>query len=119
MLFERLTRKAIPLKRSVKKTLRRTALVSLLSLPACTSLNQPEPYGLTTGMIDGAPSGTPGFRSGWKDGCQSGMAAYGSLQYKVAYGYKYDVAMLDNDEYHGAWELGFRHCRWYTNNWTS
>tara|TARA_B100001564_G_scaffold347324_1_gene347958 strand:+ start:666 stop:905 length:240 start_codon:yes stop_codon:yes gene_type:complete len=75
------------------------------------------PFGLYNGMVDGAPKGTPVFRAGWKAGCDSGVAAYGSLHYKATYDYQYDPNQLNNNEYHAAWRLGFRHCRWYTAEW--
>lgn len=90
-----------------------------LSGSACSVITKPTPYGLQRGLVDGAPEGTPAFRYGWKDGCESGLAAYGTLLYKAAYSYKYDSASLQDNEYHNAWEMGFRHCRWYVNTWTS
>jgi len=69
-------------------------------------------------MKDGAPEGTPQFRAGWKDGCGSGQAAYGTLHYKAAGGFDYNPDYLNNNEYHAAWRIGFRHCRWYTSEWT-
>lgn len=68
-------------------------------------------------MQDKAPPGSESFRAGWKDGCESGMAAYGTLHYKVTHNYRYNTNYLDDNEYHTAWRVGFRHCRWYTAEW--
>lgn len=94
-------------------------LLVMFAASSCNSITKPVPHGLYSNLIDGAPEGTPGFRYGWKEGCESGMAAYGSLHYKMAYNFKYDRTALHNDEYHKAWEMGFRHCRWYTQTWVS
>lgn len=97
-----------------------TLFISILAYLAtgCQSFTDPKPFGVHRGMIDGAPEGTPAFRSGFKDGCTSGMAAYGSLHYKMQHDFSYDPAQLENNEYHSAWKIGFRHCRWYTAEWT-
>lgn len=92
-------------------------ILAVLTLNACSFVTKPVPFGLYRGMDGQAPDGTPEFRSGWKDGCESGMAAYGPLHYKAAYGYKYDHEQLQSNEYHSAWRIGFRHCRWYTAEW--
>ena len=89
-------------------------ILGVLILSACSQVTKPIPFGLYRGMQDGAPPGTESFRKGFKDGCESGLAAYGSLHYKAAYDYTYDDSLIQNDEYHGAWTIGFRHCRWYT-----
>ncbi|MDB2415520.1 hypothetical protein N9W34_07085 [Rickettsiales bacterium] len=88
-----------------------------LALNACSYITNPMPFGIYKGMQDGAPEGSPNFRAGWKDGCESGMAAYGSLHYKATHGYQYNQQSLSDDEYHAAWRVGFRHCRWYTAAW--
>lgn len=93
-------------------------LLLMLGTMACSFITKPEPFGYTNGLLDDAPSGSPGFRYGWKEGCKSGLAAYGTLHYKLAYEYSYDAAALDDDEYQQAWELGFRHCRWYVSSWS-
>lgn len=94
-------------------------LLFAASISACEKITKPQPFGLTAGMVEGAPPGTPGFRYGWKHGCESGLAAYGSLHYKATYDFTYDSAALADDEYQQAWELGFRHCRWYASTWLS
>lgn len=99
------------------KTLTLTLTLALI-LSGCSYITNPTPFGLYRGMEDGAPEGTPEFRAGWKDGCESGMAAYGTLHYKSTHDFKYDAVQLENNEYHAAWRLGFRHCRWYTAEWT-
>ena len=91
----------------------------LFAVSSCNYVTKPVPHGLYKNLVEGAPPGTPGFRYGWKQGCESGMAAYGSLHYKMAYKFQYDRTALHNDEYHKAWEMGFRHCRWYTSTWVS
>ncbi len=90
-------------------------ILTILLVNGCHYANKPR--GIDRGMIDGAPDGTPIFRSGWKDGCESGISAVGSLQYKAANGFSYDATMLSSNEYHNAWRLGFRYCRWYTAQW--
>ena len=87
-------------------------------LSGCSLFSESKPLGYDAGLLDRAPAGSPGFRYGWKEGCRSGLAAYGSLHYKLAYKFSYDVAALDDDEYQQAWELGFRHCRWYISSWS-
>lgn len=90
----------------------------LIQLPACQQIAKQEPFGIHRGMTDGAPEGSETFRQGWKSGCNSGIAALGTLQQKVSYGFEYDPNMLESNEYHNAWRLGFRYCRWYTTQWT-
>jgi hypothetical protein len=92
-------------------------ILVIFLVSGCAALSKPVPLGLHIGMRDGAPEGTEVFRDGWKDGCHSGLAATGHLQYKFSYDYTYNEKMLDNDEYHNAWRLGFRHCRWYVSQW--
>ena len=93
-------------------------LVALCALNACSFITKPSPFGLYRGMEDGAPEGSEEFRSGWKAGCNSGIAVNGTLHYKATHDFEYDEAQLQNDEYHAAWRLVFRHCRWYTAEWT-
>lgn len=90
----------------------------MISLSACSTLLKPKPYGYNAGLVNDAPAGSLAFRYGWKEGCESGLAAYGSLHYKVTYDYSYDTQALGDDEYQNAWELGFRHCRWYVSSWS-
>ena len=91
--------------------------MAILMISGCSQLTHPTPFGLYRGMEGNAPAGTEIFRTAWNDGCTSGMAAYGSLHYKLVYDYTYDNEMLNNEEYHNAWRLGFRHCRWYIASW--
>lgn len=100
------------------KTKTLTALALLLLTTGCQQFMAPVPYGMYRGMRDGAPEGSDTFRDGFKAGCTSGMAAYGPYHYKVMYDYTYDANMVQNAEYHNAWRIGFRHCRWYTQEWT-
>jgi hypothetical protein len=90
---------------------------SLLLLCNCQSINKPTPVGIYRGMEGTAPAGSETFRQGWKDGCESGISALGSLHYKATHAFRYDAAALDNNEYHNAWRLSFRYCRWYTAQW--
>lgn len=94
------------------------AVVLLIVTPACSQVKNPIPFGLYRGMSEGSPDGTPAFRSGWKAGCESGLSANGTLYYKTMHNFAYDPRMLNDDEYHNAWRLGFRHCRWYVAEWT-
>jgi len=101
-------------------------ILLILTLAGCqwngntmaSQLFHPVPPRMYEGMVDGAPEGTPVFRTGFKDGCESGMSAYGSLDYKAKHEFRHDPELAINDEYHSAWLLGFRHCRWYTASWT-
>jgi hypothetical protein len=93
------------------------AIAVLILISGCSQITHPIPLGLYNGMRDGAPEGTEDFRSGWKAGCESGLSAYGSLHYKMTHDYTYDETRLDNIEYHNAWRMGFRHCRWYAAEW--
>lgn len=90
---------------------------SFLSLTACQAITKPTPFGLYRGMEDNVPSGTPIFQAGWKAGCESGISAMGSLHHKATHSFTYDTAMLNSNEYHNAWRLAFRYCRWYTAGW--
>ena len=90
----------------------------LLGLTACQSITNPTPVGLYRGMKDQAPEGSDTFKHGWKEGCESGISAMGSLHYKAAHHFEYDPSMLNSNEYHNAWRLAFRYCRWYTAQWT-
>jgi hypothetical protein len=92
-------------------------IVTLILISGCSVITHPTPFGMYRGMDGDAPAGTETFRAGWKDGCVSGMAAYGSLHYKLIYDYTYDDKMIDNSEYYRSWQMGFRHCRWYTASW--
>lgn len=96
----------------MKKLLLLTTLISMLS--ACQSVLSPMPEGVEQGLVDGAPAGTAAFRYGWKDGCESGMATYGAPHYKAVYDFTYDTDLINDREYHQAWQVGFRHCKWYT-----
>lgn len=92
--------------------------ILLVQLSACQYIQKPEPYGMYRGMVENAPQGTETFRHGWKTGCNTGLSALGSLHYKATYKFEYDHTLIDNNEYHNAWRLGFRYCRWYISQWT-
>lgn len=92
--------------------------ILLLNLTACNSFYRPTPFGLYNGMNNNVPEGSKLFQAGWKAGCDSGLAASGPLQYKAMYEYTYDASYIDSDEYHSAWRVGFRYCRWYVAQWT-
>jgi len=92
-------------------------LMSAILTTSCFSENNMIPWGIYNGMINQAPEGSDVFRKAWKDGCHSGLSAYGSTWYKIMYQYRYDSRYINNDEYHDAWKIGFRHCRWYIDSW--
>jgi len=75
-----------------------------------------KPYGIDYGMVDGAPDGSPVFRAGFQQGCHSGISAVGNGIYKTFYGFEFNPQMVYNQDYNIGWDLGFRHCRWYTSN---
>lgn len=89
----------------------------IISATACSQIDKPVPAGLYRGMTDQSPEGTPAFKTGWKAGCESGLAANGPLHYKARYDFNYDDEQIDNNEYFAAWRIGFRHCRWYIQEW--
>jgi hypothetical protein len=98
--------------------MRYITIAAAILLSGCSYITHPTPFGIYNGMRDGAPEGTESFREGWKAGCESGMSALGSLHYKFTHHYTYDEARLNDEEYYSAWKNGFRHCRWYTAQWT-
>lgn len=91
----------------------------LVCLSACQQFLKPRPFGIDYGLENRAPPGTPNFQDGWRDGCESGIAAYGTMMYKTTSSYTFDQTRLNDPEYYHGWELAFRHCRWYTSNWES
>ena len=76
----------------------------LLLLSAATGCR---PFMLQT--VD--PSGTPEYQLGWEDGCDSGLSAEGSWEYKIMYGFKKRPEMAANDQYKQGWNEGFSYCR--------
>lgn len=93
-------------------------LLSLIFICSCQNLRKPTPVGIYRGMEGLAPAGSSEtFRHGFQDGCESGIAALGSLHYKATHSFQYDPAALNSNEYHNAWRLAFRYCRWYTAQW--
>ena len=58
------------------------------------------------------PSGPPEYKLGWEDGCDSGLSAEGSWDYKLMYGFKKRPEMAANDEYKQGWNEGFTYCRY-------
>lgn len=104
------------------KLIKLLALIAItLSATACetmvSQIAKPTPYGLYSGMNGKSPDGTPSFKQGWEAGCESGISAYGSLHHKSTHDFKYDANKLHDNEYHAAWTIGFRHCRWYSSEW--
>lgn len=83
----------------MKRTLIILGLIA--SLPACRPINLQ--------MID--VSGTPEYQLGWEDGCDSGLSAEGSWEYKIMYGFKKRPEMAANDQYKQGWNEGFSYCR--------
>lgn len=58
--------------------------------------------------------GPPEYKEGYKDGCQSGMATYGPVQYKLYYNYYQNYGMLKDKYYVTAWHEAFDFCRHFT-----
>ncbi len=61
------------------------------------------------GFVD--PPGSPEYKLGWEDGCDSGLSAEGSWDYKLMYGFKKRPEMAASDQYKQAWNEGFSYCR--------
>lgn len=57
------------------------------------------------------PAGPPEYKLGWEDGCDSGLSAEGSWEYKLMYGFKKRPEMAANDQYKQGWNEGFTYCR--------
>ncbi|MDX1975919.1 MAG: hypothetical protein SFT92_09650 [Rickettsiales bacterium] len=55
--------------------------------------------------------GPPEYSLGWEDGCDTGLAAEGGWQYKMAYGFKKRPEMAASDLYKQGWNEGFSFCR--------
>src|SRR5258706_4489880 len=64
---------------------------------------------LTLQMV--TPTGPPEYTLGWEDGCDSGLSAEGSLEYKLLYGFKKRAEMASSDQYKQGWNEGFTYCR--------
>lgn len=60
-------------------------------------------------MVD--PGGPPEYQLGWEDGCDSGLSAEGTWDYKLTYGFKKRPEMAANDQYKQGWNEGFTYCR--------
>jgi hypothetical protein len=58
-----------------------------------------------------SPSGPPEYQLGWEDGCDSGLSAEGTWDYKLTYGFKKRPEMAANDQYKQGWNEGFTYCR--------
>ena len=58
-----------------------------------------------------SPSGPPEYQLGWEDGCDTGLAAEGSWDYKLMFGFKKRPEMAVNDQYKQGWNEGFTYCR--------
>ena len=74
----------------------------LAALPGC------RPLWLST--VD--PPGTPEYKLGWEDGCDSGLSAEGTWDYKLMYGFKKRPEMSSSDQYKSGWSEGFSYCRY-------
>ena len=59
------------------------------------------------------PPGTPEYQLGWQDGCDSGLAAEGSIIYKQMYGFKKRPELADDSMYKLGWNEGFTYCRFF------
>lgn len=75
---------------------------------------QPQTLSATGGIPQ---NGSPEFNQGWRDGCDTGMAAFGNYTYKLIYGFKKDMTLINNAEYNAAWNSAYNTCRWYTGTW--
>lgn len=60
------------------------------------------------------PSGPPEYKLGWEDGCDTGLAAAGSMVERMAFGFKKRPELADNELYKTAWNEGFTYCRFAT-----
>ncbi len=83
------------------------AISALLSVTLLASCRPPSLY-----MVQ--PSGPPEYKLGWEDGCDTGLAAAGSLLDRMVYGFKKRPELGDNDLYKTAWNEGFTYCRFAT-----
>jgi len=61
-----------------------------------------------------SPSGTPEYKLGWEDGCDSGVAAAGSMVERMALGFRKRPELGENETYKSAWNEGFAYCRFAT-----
>lgn len=88
------------------RNLRHTLILAfaLLGTAAC----KPLPL-----YFEGPKFGPEEYIKGWDDGCDSGVAAQGSLWQKVFYNFTKDQNMLDNGYYKQGWNEGFSYCRFY------
>lgn len=57
------------------------------------------------------PPGPPEYVLGWEDGCDSGLSAEGSWDFKLIYGFKKRPEMASSDLYKQGWNEGFTYCR--------
>jgi hypothetical protein len=57
------------------------------------------------------PDGPPEYVLGWEDGCDSGLSAEGSWDYKLMFGFKKRPEMASSDQYKQGWNEGFSYCR--------
>src|SRR5476651_807026 len=76
-------------------------------LIAVTALSGCHPFWLS--MV--TPEGPPEYQLGWQDGCDTGLSAEGSWDYKLMYGFKKRPEMASNDQYKQGWNEGFSYCR--------
>lgn len=77
-------------------------LLLSLSLSAC------RPFWIQTAVT---PAGPPEYQLGWEDGCDTGLSAEGSWDYKIMFGFKKRPEMATNDQYKQGWNEGFSYCR--------
>lgn len=63
--------------------------------------------------FEGPKTGPEEYRKGWDDGCDSGVAAGGTLWQKIMYNFSKDPNMLENAHYKQGWNEGFSYCRFY------
>ena len=58
-----------------------------------------------------SPAGPPEYQLGWEDGCDTGLSAEGSWDYKLMFGFKKRPEMAASDQYKQGWNEGFTYCR--------
>ena len=89
----------------MQQTVKLLALtVAVIGVTAC----KPLPL-----YFEGPKIGPEEYRKGWDDGCDSGIAAGGSLWQKISHNFVKDPGMLDNVHYKQGWNEGFSYCRFY------
>jgi hypothetical protein len=63
--------------------------------------------------------GPPEYIEGWKDGCSTGLTTYSNSFYRTKYKTMINGHKMENLYYHKGWELGQRHCSYYSSTYLS